>query len=261
MPIIPWKRTMAAGLFLVGPGEAAFAQAPPLPPPVFGPTPVQPLALPAPAIAPATVSYPTQFGPAAVPAVVGRAQPCVRKRPSFWSRCKYTLEDCFLGRPEEFDAPPLGMSVSMHYETHVANGVAARMTVYDYDFIRGGDQLNVRGKDRVRQIAALIALNPFPVVVERMPYAPALADARRRAVLAELAAVMPHVPVERVVVGPPVAVPLQGVEAELIYQNLLLQTGSAGVLPGTGAGPGTETSTTGTVGRGGSPAGPGGSGR
>jgi hypothetical protein len=242
MPINPWKRTVAAGLFLVGPGEAAFAQAPPAPP-VFSPSPGQPPALPAPAVTPVTVGYPTQFGPAAALAVVGPAQPCVRKRPSFWSRCKYTLEDCFLGRPEEFDAPPLGMSVSMHYETHVANGVAARMTVYDYDFIRGGDQLNIRGRDRVRQIAALMALNPFPLVVERMPYAPALAEARRRAVLAELAAVMPRVPVERVVVGPPVAVPLQGAEAELIYQNLLLQTGSAGALPGTGTGPGTGTTT------------------
>jgi hypothetical protein len=241
MATSPWKRTVAAGLILVGPGEAAFAQAPPPAPPVFSPSPGQPLVLPAPAITPGTVGYATQFGTVAAPAVAGPAQPCVRKKPSFWSRCKYTLEDCFLGRPEEFDAPPLGASVSMHYETHVANGVAARMTVYDYDFVRGGDRLNVRGKDRVRQIAALMALNPYPLVVERMPHAPALADARRRAVLAELAAVMPHVPVERVVVGPPIAVPLQGVEAELIYQNLLLQTGTAGVLPGTGAGPGTGT--------------------
>jgi hypothetical protein len=206
---------------------------------------------------PGAVGYPTQFGPATAPAVLGPSQPCVRKRPSFWARCKYTLEDCFLGRPEEFDAPPLGMSVSMHYETHVANGAAARMTLYDYDFLRGGDQLNVRGKDRVRQLAALLELNPFPVVVERMPYAPGLAEARRRAVLAELAAVMPRVPAERVVIGPPIAVPLQGVEAELIYQNLLLQTGTVGNLPGTGAGPGTETTTTGTVGRGGPPTGSG----
>lgn len=258
MPTIPWKRTVAAGLLLVGPGEAVLAQSPPPHPPVFSPTPDQPLALPAPAVTTGTVGYPTQFGPTAT--VAGPAQSCVRKRPSFWSRCKYTLEDCFLGRPEEFDAPPLGTSVSMHYETHVANGVAARMTVYDYDFIRGGDQLNVRGKDRVRQIAALMALNPFPVVVERMPYAPALADARRRAVLTELAAVMPRVPVERVMVGPPVAVPLQGVEAELIYQNLLLQTGSAGALPGTGAGPGTGT-TAPVSGGGVLPSAPGGTGR
>ena len=254
MPTIPWKRTVAAGLFLVGPGEVLFAQAPP---PVFSPSPGPPLTLPAPVV----TGYPTQFGPAAAPVAVGPAQPCVRKRPSFWARCKYTLEDSFLGRPEEFDAPPFGMSVSMHYETHVANGVAARMTLYDYDFLRGGDQLNVRGKDRVRQLAALMEINPFPVVVERMPYAPGLAEARRQAVLAELAAVMPRVPAERVVIGPPIAVPLQGVEAELIYQNLLLQTGTAGALPGTGAGPGSGTSNSGSGGRGGLPIGPGGSGR
>ncbi|HET6574295.1 MAG TPA: hypothetical protein VFG68_11865 [Fimbriiglobus sp.] len=252
MPTSPWKRSVAAGLFLVGPGGAIYAQAPP--PPVFSPSP-GPMALPG----PVATGYPSQFGPAAV---VGPAQPCVRKRPSIWSRCKYTLEDCFLGRPEEFDAPPLGMSVSMHYETHIANGVAARMTLYDYDFYRGGDQLNVRGKDRVRQIAALMGSHPFPVVVERMPYAPGLADARRRAVLAELAAVMPRVPVERVVIGPPIAVPLRGVEAELVYQNLLLQTGTAGAYPGTGAGPGTGTTSAGSGSRGGGfPVGPGGMGR
>ena len=61
-----------------------------------------------------------------------------------------------------------------------------------------------------------------------------LAEARRRAVLTEFAALGWLVPPERVVVGAPYGAPLNGIEAELIYQNLLQLTQSAGTVPGTG---------------------------
>jgi hypothetical protein len=108
----------------------------------------------------------------------------------------------------------------------VGNGVAARMALYDYDFVPGTDQLNYRGRDRLRQIAFHIPRNPFPVVVERLPFAPALADARRLAVLNELAAAGLQAQVgssslaDRVVVSGPIAVPLRGIEAISISQNL-----------------------------------------
>jgi hypothetical protein len=114
----------------------------------------------------------------------------------------------------------------MHIQTQVANGVAARMTLYDFDFERGGTRLNYRGRDRLRQIAALLPHNEFPVVLERLPFAPDLAEARRLAVLNELAEMAPP---DRVVVGPPLAVPLRGVEASAIYDNLLRSVETYGV--------------------------------
>jgi hypothetical protein len=123
-------------------------------------------------------------------------------------------------------ATPFGQSIAANLSTQVANGVAARMTLYDYDFERGTDKLNYRGRDRLHQIAALLPCNAYPVVVERLPYAPELADARRMTVLNELAAVLPP---DRVVVGAPLAVPLSGVEAEIIYGTLINATRTAGV--------------------------------
>jgi hypothetical protein len=153
-------------------------------------------------------------------------QPCVAPRAK--EEWKQKIQTCFIGRPEEFVAPPLGATIARHFETQVANGVAARMTLYDYDFDCGTDRLNYRGKDRVRQIACLLSQNLFPVVIERTPQTPGLAEARRAAVLTELAEASATVHPDRVVIGQPLAVPLHGREAEIIYVNLLRQTDRLG---------------------------------
>jgi hypothetical protein len=124
--------------------------------------------------------------------------------------------------------------VYAHYNTHVANAAAARMVLYDYDFVPGGAALNYRGRDRLAQIQAMLPCNGFPVVIERTPDCPPLADARRLAVLSELAHGPVPTPAERVVVGPPIAIGLQGVEAEIIYSNLLRQTANRGLPAGGG---------------------------
>jgi hypothetical protein len=142
--------------------------------------------------------------------------------------------------PAEWSEAPAGASVALHAQTQITNGVAARMCLHDYDFVPGTDQLNYRGKDRARQIAAVMPYNRFPVVVERLPAFPELAETRRRATHAELVAVAGPVPIERVVVGASPTVPLQGVEAGLVYDTLLQLTGSAGTVPGTGARDGTS---------------------
>jgi hypothetical protein len=136
---------------------------------------------------------------------------------------------------------PLGYSVALHAETQIANAAASRMFLYDYDFVPGTSELNDRGKDRVLRIATLLPHNRFPVVVERLSYAPVLAEARRRTVLASLVAAAGAVPPERVVIGRPASVPLQGPESELIYMNLLRLTESAGTVPGTGVHTGQTT--------------------
>ena len=127
---------------------------------------------------------------------------------------------------------PLGETIGAHFRAQVSNGAAARMTLYDYDFVHGSTQLNYRGRDRLRLILNLMDQSSYPLVIERLPLAPDLAAARRAAVLTELTAAGVAVPPELIVIGPPVAVPLRGVEAELIYQTLVTQTGSAGLAPG-----------------------------
>src|SRR5947209_6132057 len=78
---------------------------------------------------------------------------------------------------------------------------AAPMVLYDYDFVPGTGQLSQRGRDQVAKMAGLLATMPMPLVVERTPATPGLAEARRYAVLAELAGGPYPVGSERVVVG------------------------------------------------------------
>jgi hypothetical protein len=61
----------------------------------------------------------------------------------------------------------------------VANGEAARMVLYRYDFEDGSPMLNARGLDELARIAALLPQNFYPLVVERTPCDPGLAEARK----------------------------------------------------------------------------------
>jgi hypothetical protein len=141
------------------------------------------------------------------------------------------LQDTCLGYLEEFEEPPLGATMGRHFQIQVNNALAARMTLYDYDFLCGQDRLNVRGKSRVREMGLLMARSPFPLVIAHVPGAPALAEARRLAVLNELALAHLPVPPERIIIAPPIAHPLSGVEADLLYLNLLQQTQDRGEVP------------------------------
>jgi uncharacterized membrane protein YgcG len=138
------------------------------------------------------------------------------------------------GYPEEFGAPPLGGTIHQHFRTMVANGEAARMVLYHYDFLGGRDALNLRGRDQLAKIAAMLGHNSFPIIIERTPENPALAEARRLAVLNVLAHNAIPVGPDRVVIGPAIATGMSGVEAELINQYFLFNlTSQATPLPPT----------------------------
>jgi hypothetical protein len=162
--------------------------------------------------------------------------------------------------PANWPETPLGSSVALHAEMQITNAVASRMILHDYDFVPDTAELNDRGRDRLVRIAALLPHNQLPVIVERLPNAPRLTEARRRSVVAVLGAAAGRLPAERVVVGPTLNYPLQGPEAELIYLNLLRLADSAGTVPGTGVqtGPTTGIVTGGGVGTGTSGTGTGG---
>jgi hypothetical protein len=128
---------------------------------------------------------------------------------SSWRRFCSRMQDCFLGYPEEFREPPLGHALYGNYKTHVANGDAARMALYRYDFVEGQGALNPRGRERLAEIAAMLPQNFFPVVIEP-DCLPGLDEARRLAILNELANCPFPIPPQRVVVGRPLAHGLSG---------------------------------------------------
>jgi hypothetical protein len=131
-----------------------------------------------------------------------------------------------------------------HYKTHTANGEAARMVLYHYDFVDGGGTLSPRGLERLAEIATLLPRTFFPVVIE--PHCdPAVSAERQAGVISHLVRGPFPIPPERVVVGKPPANGLSGQEAALIYQNLLYQTQVQGTQGGLGGG-----SIGGTVGQG-----------
>ena len=118
----------------------------------------------------------------------------------------------------------------------MANGNAARMVFYHYDFVEGTAQLNVRGRDKLVKVAQLLPATFLPVVIERTPSTPGLDERRRAVLLAELSGSRFPSPPERVVIGPPIAAGLTGYEAIFVYGNQLgaLQSGGAGSVGGYG---------------------------
>ena len=99
----------------------------------------------------------------------------------------------------------------------MANGNAARMVFYHYDFVEGTAQLNVRGRDKLVKVAQLLPATFLPVVIERTPSTPGLDEQRRAGLLAELSGSRFPIPPERVVIGPPVAAGLTGYEAIFVW--------------------------------------------
>ncbi len=179
-------------------------------------------------------------GPVAVCAPVAAVAPQVHapSQVGWWDRVRYRLHACFLGFPEEFEAPPLGASVYAFGRAQVANAEAAQMVLYRADFIEGSGALNPRGREHLARIAVLLPRNFCPVIIEPTLCAPELNQVRHLEVVNELGRCGFAVPPQRVVIGPPPAVGLSGVEAGMIYNNLLNQTLSGGARAGGGAGAG-----------------------
>jgi hypothetical protein len=257
-----WQHLAAAVLVAAAAGPAAAGQVPA--------AAVQPERLPAPREVPPTDAGP---GPADGPSIHGTtsANP---KLPGPPPAAIVAPPSSGGGAPREyasgvhgqFRASALGSALYAQANAMVANGEAAQMVLYRYDFIDGHAQLSLRGHDQLGKILALLALNPGPLVIERTPWLPALAEARRLEVLAQLAHAGCLIPPERVVVGVPVAFGLSGPESVRVYTNLLNQVRSQGSqavlsqesLAGGTSGQGTAGTTTGG-GFGGSAGGSGGS--
>jgi len=138
----------------------------------------------------------------------------------FWRR----FQGKVLGYPEDFTPRPLGAALYDHGRIMVANGAAARMTLYHYDFVEGSAELTPRGLDQLAKLGPQLAASPYPLIVERTREDPALAASRRFAVLAALAKGPCPVTSDRVLVGVPIANGLSGRDAQLIDANAMSRT-------------------------------------
>ncbi|WP_435016324.1 hypothetical protein TA3x_003889 [Tundrisphaera sp. TA3] len=130
----------------------------------------------------------------------------------------------FWGYPEEYCPRPLGASLYDHGRAMVANGAAARLILLRYDFVDGSSELNDRGIDQLARASVQLASSPYPLLIERDPDHPGLAERRRLTVLAALASGPMPVPSDRVLVGQPIAHGLAGIEAHIINDNALNRT-------------------------------------
>ncbi len=168
----------------------------------------------------------TAVSPAAAQSVPCGEPACAPAKKFFGggSAWKQHTRDNLWGYASEFEAPPLGASVYQNFRTMVANGEAARMVLYRYDFIEGTELLNLRGRDQLAKIAAMSPNNSFPIIVERTPENPALAEARRQGILGVLGLNGVAVPPDRVLVSAPIAVGMRGVEAGLLHTRQLDNT-------------------------------------
>jgi hypothetical protein len=130
----------------------------------------------------------------------------------------------FYGYPEEFQPRPLGAALYEHGKIMVANGAAARLVLYRYDFIEGTAELSPRGIDQLVKFSAQMSVSPYPLIIERTIGEPSLAESRRYAVLAKLAGGPNPMTSDRVLVGVPIPNGMTGTDAQIIAGNGLQRT-------------------------------------
>jgi hypothetical protein len=165
----------------------------------------------------------------------GYIESCPCNGTTWLKRCKQWLQGCFLGYPEEFEALPLGTSVHAFGQAQVVQAEAALMTLYQYDFVPGTNQLTSRGRDQVKKISEHLARSFYPLFIERSPQAPELDAGRAVAVLTELDRAGFAIPPQRIIIGTPIAFGLEGTQAVIHYTNLLGQTQAGGAKSGGGS--------------------------
>jgi hypothetical protein len=140
------------------------------------------------------------------------------------------------GYPRYFYERPLGSFARAHLNTSIFAGAVDRMVLFQYDFANSppvlSSQLNIRGERELRRIAEMVLDTGMPLVIESCDVNRELDEKRRENVLRKLAEWSLPVSEDMVMVGRPSALGVSALEANLIYQNQLLQTFNYGVLGG-----------------------------
>jgi hypothetical protein len=142
---------------------------------------------------------------------------------------------------------PLGASLHHFVRMQIANGEAARMMLYDYDFKPGEAQLTRRGRVELLRIGVLAMQNPFPILIQANDSP--LDEERRRVVRNELTAFDIMVPLERILVARPPTRGMDSFDATVNHMKLL-RMGVRGASSGMGGDPGGAARTTVPAGQG-----------
>jgi len=139
---------------------------------------------------------------------------CAAKKGSVWSRYKWRKQEQYWGYPEYFEEAGFGAISTELIRPQVLRGEAARMTIYDYDFVTGTARLNPRGIRRVQQLARTAVINGQTITVEST--GTEIDESRYQNVVAIAASA--HLNPAQVVSGQPIAAGLDGEEA-LIHRR------------------------------------------
>jgi len=149
------------------------------------------------------------------------------------AQCESAASGCNI-HPE----PPFGASYQAFTQLQIVKGQAALTVLHHYDFEQDQAELNFRGRQRLHTIAERAVRFGHPIVVEASRDNLQLDSARRAHVLTELSALPYDIDEGQVVIGFARTRGLDGLDAELIHQNLLQQTSAGGQSATATTGPG-----------------------
>jgi hypothetical protein len=145
-----------------------------------------------------------------------------------WRHVCFTLQDKFIGYPEQFVEPPVGFYVYEAIGMMKAKADPHDFILYRSDFVDGTIMLSPTGAQRLSLMAARLPGWMGPVYVEWTPDKPGLADSRKTALVNTLQKAGLPIVADRVVVGPSPYNGMMGVDANNIYQNVVFRYQAAG---------------------------------
>lgn len=132
------------------------------------------------------------------------------------------------GYPEEFEEVPFGTFTNMQLTRQMETGEAARLVLYHYDFVQDENGLTPRGKYQLAKMISMLSRCECSLVIQQANDDPELDEARRVAVLTELAQRGLPLAADRVIVGVPSVKGLQGIEAQSVNRNFQQNSESRG---------------------------------
>jgi hypothetical protein len=158
--------------------------------------------------------------------------PCENARPvgpihRAWHHVCFTLQDKFIGYPDQFIEPPMGFYVYEAIGMMKSRADTHDFILYRSDFYEGTAVLSPAGAQRLTMIAARLPGWCGPVYVEWTPEKPGLADSRKTALVNTLQKAGLPIVAERVLVGPSPYPGSLGPDANNFYQNLIFRDQAA----------------------------------
>ena len=145
-----------------------------------------------------------------------------------WYRRSFGRRTHFVKLPPA-ELPPAGENLNTFWAIQVSNGEAARMVLYDFDFVPGQPNLTPRGTRQLARFADMLQQTPHPLIIQPSPQQPTLDEFRRAHVFSTLVKMNVPVHEDRLIVRIQESRGLDGIEAEgLQVKQMGLSSGSAG---------------------------------